>query len=131
MNARGLDSFGIVLLAFATISILVGLAMAFAPGTFFEEVAPYEPRSDHFIRDLSTYSLASGVVFAVAAHVPSWRVPVLAFAALQYLLHAVNHLVDIGDTDPGSLGVVNFVLIALGALVLAALLSRTRREAGR
>lgn len=120
-----------VLLAFAAISILTGLAMAFAPGTFFEEVAPYEPRSDHFIRDLSTYSLASGVVFAVAAYTPSWRLPVLVFAALQYLLHAVNHLVDIGDTDPGSLGVFNFVLIALGALVLAALLSRTHKEAGR
>lgn len=125
-DARTLDGFGIVLLVFAAISVLVGLAMAFAPGTFFEEVAPYEPRSDHFIRDLATYSLASGAVFAVAAYVPSWRVPVLAFAALQYLLHAVNHLVDISDTDPESLGITNFVLIAIGAVVLGVLLSRTR-----
>ena len=129
--ASTLDGFGAVLLFFAAISIVVGLAMAFAPGTFFDEIAPYEPRSDHFIRDLGTYSLAAGVVFAVAAYVPSWRVPVLAFAALQYVLHAVNHLFDIGDTDPESLGIVNFVLIALGAVVLVGLLARSRGRVRR
>src|SRR5687768_7012999 len=125
-SARTLDGFGAVLLVFAVLSVAIGLLMGFAPGTFFEEIAPYEPRSDHFIRDLATYSFASGVVFAVAAYVPSWRVPVLAFAALQYGLHAVNHLVDIGDTDPESLGVIAFVYITIGAIVLAVLLSRTR-----
>lgn len=128
---RTLDVIGIILLVFAGLSIVLGLAMAFVPGTFFEEVAPYEPRSDHFIRDLATYSLASGGVFAVAAYVPSWRLPVLAFAALQYLLHAVNHLVDIGDTDPASLGVIAFVYITIGAVVLGVLLSRTRGGARR
>ena len=125
-DARTLDGFGVVLLVFAVLSVATGLLMGFAPGTFFEEIAPYEPRSDHFIRDLATYSFASGVVFAVAAYLPSWRLPVLAFAALQYGLHAVNHLVDIGDTDPESLGIGAFVYITIGAVILAAMLSRSR-----
>lgn len=123
---RSLDGFGAVLLFFAAVSVAVGIAMLFVPGTFFDEIAPYEPRSDHFIRDLGTYSLATGLVFGIAAYVPSWRVPVLAFAAVQYAMHAANHLVDISDTDPASLGIVNFVLIAIGAVVLGLLLARLR-----
>jgi hypothetical protein len=126
MNER-LDGFGAVLLVFAAISIVTGLAMAFATGTFFEEIAPYEPRSDHFIRDLATYSFASGVVFAIAAYRRSWRLPVLVYATLQYGLHAVNHLVDIDETDPERLGITAFVYISVGAVVLGALLWRTRQ----
>ena len=124
---RRLDGFGVVLLVFAVLSIVTGLLMAFATGTFFDEIAPYQPRSDHFIRDLATYSFSSGVVFAVAAYVRSWRLPVLTFAALQYTLHAVNHLVDIDETDPKRLGIGAFVYIAVGAVVLSAMLARARR----
>lgn len=123
---RRLDGFGVLLLVFAALSIVTGLLMGLLPGTFFDEVAPFRPRSDHFIRDLATYSLASGVVFAVAAYVRSWRVPVLAFAALQYALHAVNHLADIDATDPRRLGVAAFVYIGIGAIVLTVMLVRAR-----
>jgi hypothetical protein len=28
-----------------------------------------------------------------------WRTPLLALIGLQYLLHAISHLVDVGDAD--------------------------------
>jgi hypothetical protein len=44
---------------------------------------------------------------------------VLAFAGLQYGFHLINHIVDIGESDPGWLGpgaVVSLTL--LGALIV-------------
>ena len=51
----------------------------------------------------------------------------LAFATLQYVLHVINHLWDVGDTDPGWIGPVNVVSLALIAVVLLWLLRGTRR----
>jgi inner membrane transporter RhtA len=44
-----------------------GLVMLFAPGPFYDGLATFEPRNDHFIRDLGTFYVALGVAFAVAA----------------------------------------------------------------
>jgi hypothetical protein len=48
---------------------------------------------------------------------------------LHFAFHAVNHLVDIGEADPESVGVVDFVMLTVGALTLAWLLARAVREA--
>jgi hypothetical protein len=37
----------------------------------------------------------------------SWRAPVLAILAVAFALHTISHLIDIGDTEPASLGVTN------------------------
>ena len=115
------------LLFFGVTQVLLGALMAFAPGTFFEEIGPYGVRNDHYIGDLATWYVALGVLAVVAAQRPHWRAPVLALATLQFALHAINHLIDIGDTDPGWLGPFNFALILLTAVLLAGLL----REASR
>ena len=44
---------------------------------------------------------------------PSWRVPILFAAFAQSALHTINHLFDIGGTDPGWLGPSNFVALLL------------------
>jgi hypothetical protein len=98
--------------------LLLGVAMVAAPRTFFDDVATYGAFNDHYIRDVASFYLALGVVMLVAVAKVSWQTPLLAFAALQYALHVVNHLWDIGDTDPGWLGPANAVLLALiGALL--------------
>ena len=38
---------------------------------------------------------------------------------MQYGLHALNHLLDIGDSDPGWLGPADFVLLTGLTAVLA------------
>jgi hypothetical protein len=69
-----------------------------------------------------------GVAMAIGVYRRSWRVGVLGYAMLHFAFHAINHLVDIGDADPESVGVFDFVSLALGALTLAWLFARAVRE---
>lgn len=116
-----------LLVVFGVVQLLLGALMVVAPGTFFEEIGPYAPRNDHYTRDVATFYLALGAVAVLAARRPSWRVPVLAFALIQYLFHAVNHLVDVGEADPEALGPVNLVSLALTAALLGWMLSAAVR----
>jgi hypothetical protein len=93
----------------------LGALMAVAPGTFFDAVADFGTRNDHFLRDMATFYLALGVVLLVAVDRPAWRAPVLALGALQYGLHALNHLLDIADADPGWVGPFDFLSLAVVA----------------
>lgn len=110
---------GTLLLIFGASQLGLGLIMAVAPGTFFEQIGPYAPRNDHYIRDVSTFYLALGAVAMVAAKRHSWRTPVLALALIQYGLHAVNHLIDVNEAEPQGLGPLNLASIALTAVLLA------------
>ena len=108
--------------------VVLGVVLAAFPKFFFEEIGPYGARNDHYTRDVSTFYLALGAVTLVAWRRRSWRVPVLAFSLLQYVLHSVNHLVDVGDADPEALGPVNLISLALTAALLAYMLRVALRE---
>jgi hypothetical protein len=108
--------------------LALGAWIAISPGTFFDAVADFGTRNDHYLRDVSTFYLAFGLVLIAAARRPSWRAPVLAFGLLQYALHAINHLIDIGDADPGWIGPVDFIAIALTAGLFAYLLRESARR---
>jgi hypothetical protein len=69
-----------------------------------------------------------GVAMAIAVFRRPWRVGVLGYATLHFLFHSINHLVDIGEADPESVGVVDFVSLGIGALTLGWLLARAVRE---
>jgi hypothetical protein len=56
-------------------------------------------------------------------------VPVLALALLQYGLHSLNHLIDIGESEPGWLGPANFVSLVLTTLLLIWMLRESREPA--
>ncbi len=103
--------FVLINLAFAQLTL--GVVLAIAPGFFFDTIADYGTQNDHFLRDISTFYLAFGVVLLAALERVSWRVPLLAFGALQYGLHTLNHLLDIGEADPGWLGPFNFISLLL------------------
>jgi hypothetical protein len=119
-----------VLFVLAAIHLGLGALMAIDPGTFFEEVGRYGVRNDHYIGDGSAFYLAVGIGLVLAAGRPSWRVPVLAVAAIWYGLHALNHLVDIDEARTDSRGIFDTAALALGALGLAwlAQLSSTDRS---
>lgn len=105
----------------------LGLLMAVSPGTFFDLIASYGTQNDHYIRDTSTFYLAMGVVQLLAVRRSSWRIPVLAFTALQYALHVVNHAIDVGETDPGWMGPANLVSLAAVTVVILVVLRSARR----
>ena len=114
--------------------LALGLFMAAAPGSFFEEIGPFGARNDHYIRDAATFYLALGAVLLLAVGRPSWRVPVLAYATIEYGLHVLNHVVDVGDADPGWLGPADLVsLLLIGAFIawLLAVAARAGPEARR
>ena len=117
----------VLLIAFAAVQTVIGLLLWLTPGFFLTEIGPYGPRNDHYMGDLATWYLASGAAVLVAAGRPAWRVPVLVLSALQYALHSVNHLLDVGEADPGWLGPVNLVSLAVATALLAWML----REAAK
>jgi hypothetical protein len=122
------------LLGLAGVQLITGLLLAFAPGAFYDAIADFGPRNEHDLRDMAAFYLASAVVLGVAARRPSWRAPALALVGLQFALHAINHLVDIGDADPSWVGPFDAVTLAAGTLLVVLLhraAARDDREAGR
>lgn len=116
---------------FGAYHLLLALFMVLAPGSFFTQVGPFGVRNDHYIRDVATYDAAVGAALLLASRRPGWRVPVLALVFGQFVLHALNHLVDIGAAHPASAGTVDFALLTAGAVLLALLLRRAAREERR
>lgn len=99
------------------------------PGGFYDAVGPFPPENHHYIRDAAGAMQGSlGVAMAIAVFRHSWRVGVLGYGLLHFTFHAINHLVDIGEADPESVGVVDFAGLTIGALTLAWLLMRAMRE---
>jgi hypothetical protein len=107
-----------LLIAFAVVQLVIGLLLWLAPGFFFEEIGPYGVRNDHYMGDLATWYLASGAAVLVAVPRSAWRVPVLFLVAVQYALHSVNHLIDVGEADPGWLGPANLASLVLATVLL-------------
>jgi hypothetical protein len=107
-----------LLLVFGAVQIVLGLALWLVPGTFFEEIGPYGVRNDHYMGDLATFYLALGAGSLVAVVRGAWRVPVLAIAFVQYALHSLNHLIDVGEADPGWLGPANLISLAATTALL-------------
>lgn len=93
--------------------LVIGAWLVIDPDSFVDAIAPFGPADKHFLRDLGTFQAGIGIALLAAAGRPSWRVPVLFAALAQSALHTVNHLFDIGETDPGWLGPVNFVALLL------------------
>jgi hypothetical protein len=117
----------VLLTVFATVQMLTGALLWLTPAFFHDEIGPYGARNDHYMGDLATWYLALGAAAFVAVRRVGWRVPVLAMAFLQYALHSANHLIDVGEADPGWLGPANFVSLLLTTLLLGWML---RTEAG-
>ncbi len=115
-----------LLIAFGAVQLLLGFLLWVTPGFFYDEIGPFGPRNDHYMGDVATWYLALGAATLVAVRRESWRVPVLALALIQYTLHALNHLIDIGESDPGWIGPADFASLTLTAVLLAWML---RREA--
>jgi hypothetical protein len=112
-----------ILLVAAVYNLLLGAIMIFAPGAFYDTLGKFPPENHHYIKDVATFYIALGVVFFVSVRRRSWRTPVLVFAALEYTLHAINHLVDVNEAASDFTGWFDFFSLALIALIFAALAS--------
>ena len=114
--------------ALGVFHLLEGLYMLLAPGSFYSRIGTYGVENTHYVGDVGSFVLAFGVALLLAAGRPSWRTPVLAVGALWYAVHALNHLFDIGEARSTTRGVIDTLLLALGALLLAWLANVAQRE---
>jgi hypothetical protein len=117
------------LTAFGLFQLAQGAWMAAAPGSFFARIGPFGARNVHYVRDVSTTTLALAVVLLVASRHRAWRIPVLAYATLQFGLHVINHLVDIDAAHPAWVGPADAAALAAGGALLAWMLTAAVKEA--
>jgi hypothetical protein len=113
---------------FAAVQLALGLFMAVSPHGFYKAVGPFGAYNGHYVRDVSSFYCALGVGLLLAVRRPSWRVPVLAIASIQYALHALNHLLDIGKAHPAWNGYFDFFSLTAAAALLVWLWRVAARE---
>jgi hypothetical protein len=118
---------GAGLLAFAAYHFAIAALMIFAPHAFFTNIGPFGVQNDHYLRDTATFNMAFGVSLVIAYWRVSWRTPILCCVALQFALHAINHLADIGAAHPHWLGPADFISLALATALLAWLARESMR----
>jgi hypothetical protein len=112
-----------ILLVAAVYHLLLGALMFLAPGAFYDSLGKFPPENHHYIKDVSTFYIALGVVLFVSVRRRTWRVPLLIFATLEYAIHAVNHLVDVNEATSAFTGWFDFFSLALLTLIFAALVT--------
>lgn len=119
----------VILLVFGAYSVVLGVFMIVAPGTFFDTLGAFGVRNDHYTFDNASFELPQGLLLLAALRWTSWRVPALAFATAHWALHALSHLVDTGHRAGATVGWLEFagLVIATGWLASALWLSATRR----
>jgi len=98
--------------------ILLAVWMVLAPRSFFDSIGGFGAYNPHYMRDVATFELAIGIVALLAVRRPSWWPATLAVAAIQFGLHAVNHIVDVGRADPLAAGIFDAISLAAVALLL-------------
>jgi hypothetical protein len=121
----------IVVGALGAFHVLLGGWQFFFNDSFFEHVGRYGAENTHYVGDAGSFTLAFGIALLLAVGRPTWRAPILYLGAIWYGLHAVNHLLDIDENAISEFrGVLDTVLIALGAVLLAWLARATETTRG-
>jgi archaellum biogenesis protein FlaJ (TadC family) len=119
-----------VLLVLGVSQIALALWMVADPASFFTHVGGFGARNDHYLRDVATFEMALGVVALIAVRRPTWQLPVLTFAALQFTLHALNHVRDAGKAVASTSGAFDAVSLGAGAVLFAVLAWMLARRPG-
>ncbi len=104
--------------ALGAFHLLLGLYQFLFPGSFFHRIGEYGEENTHYVGDVASFTLAFAVGLLVAVGRPSWRAPVLFVGAVWYAIHSINHLFDVGEAASQAMGIVQTLLIAVGAGVL-------------
>ena len=120
-----------LLAAFAALQVITGALLWLAPGFFHDEIGPFGVRNDHYMGDLAAWYLALGAMAFLAIGRTAWRIPVLALSFIQYALHSLNHLIDVGEADPEWLGPADLVALVLTTILLGWMVRTESKEAAR
>ena len=116
------------LAAYGLTELAIGITQGAAPHAFYTAIGPFGPYNAHYARDVATFEIAIGIALLLAISRPTWRVPVLAVAALQFALHSLNHLIDIHGAHPAWAGYFDFATLSLATVTLLWLAALAARE---
>ena len=122
------DLVGLALGAVGLTLLVPGLLAFFAPGAFYDLLAPFPPENDHLLKDVGAFQVGLGVAAVLAIRVEAFRVPMLGALTVVFALHTISHLIDVDDTDPSWVGPAELALLAGGTLLLAGLLVKELRR---
>ena len=98
--------------------VILGVWAGIDSPSFTKTLADFGPENGHLVHDFGAASVAAGVGLLIAVRRVAWRTPILVVATIWNGLHAVSHLVDIGESRSRALGITEAVLLVGGTLVL-------------
>jgi hypothetical protein len=128
MSERGLR---VAIIMVGAAQVALGVWQLLSPGSFFDSIGGFGHRNDHYVRDVGTFYVALGVVVLLSAQRPAWRAPALFLAVLQNALHLINHLIDVTNAEPGWVGPVDALSLAVVAVLLGWMLGQATGRQGR
>lgn len=74
--------------------LLFGLWAFFAPRSFFDTLATFEPFNAHLIRDIGSFQIGLGAVLLLVAFLPDAHGAALLGVGVGGAFHAVGHVID-------------------------------------
>ena len=121
----------IVVWILGAMSLLNGIAMFFAPSTWFFQMVPGVPETGpfnaHLVADSGTFFIAVGVGLLIAGFDPVRHVAVIGVAAIANLFHSILHIYshEVGllslahlGTEIAGIYVPTLILIAIALMLI-------------
>lgn len=107
--------------------LVSGVWAFFAPRSFFDNIATFEPYNRHFLHDGGAFSIGLGAVL-VFALVTSWDTIRVALAGVGVgaVMHVISHAVD-NDLGGRSTDIPGLIVVAV-VLVYGAAVHRAERQ---
>ena len=97
--------------------LVAGVWAFFAPASFFEAAASFEPYNVHLIRDIGAFQIGIGAVLVLGVLLRDALLAALAGASTGAVFHLVSHLID---RDLGGDPAVDIPVFGLTAVLLVA-----------
>ena len=102
--------------------LVAGMWAFFAPASFFEAAASFEPYNVHLIRDIGAFQIGIGAVLVLGVLLRDALLAALAGASVGALFPLISHVID---RDLGGDPAVDIPVFGLtAALLVAAAISR-------
>lgn len=118
----------LVFVVIAVAHLALAVWLFFFPHSFYTTIGAFSAYNPHYERDTATFYFAFAVGAAVAVQRSSWRVPVLAMTTIQYLIHTINHGIDVNNANNSWAGLVDLVSLGLATMQFAVLLGLLLRR---
>jgi hypothetical protein len=107
--------------------LIFGLWAFFAPESFYETLATFEPYNEHFVRDIGAFQIGLGAVLLLGAYLRDALLVVLTGSAVGSVFHLVSHVIDRDLGGDPTTDIPFFAVMAVALIAGAVVRSRTAR----